>query len=187
MIIRILVKPPKCSFPDPEILDPFDVVSENWEIFGGMVLILRIQYLSHEICAPKRSFLAKDHHVCVLNCRVSKSLLFSNTGSNILTQHEGAYSILHSVRQHAFSKHECHYLNVSRVGTFAVYDFFDCTFGCLSNPLCFSVNLAASKGANGKHLCELLSSDKYRNFTEYKGNKTFHHFAIKVESFPRSY
>ncbi len=67
-----------------------------------------------------------------------------------------------------------------RVGILSVYDVFDCTFECLTNPLCFSVNLAASKGADGKLWCELLSYDKYRNFTEYKGNKTSHHFAIKV-------
>ncbi|KAL9988095.1 hypothetical protein ACROYT_G002498 [Oculina patagonica] len=64
-------------------------------------------------------------------------------------------------------------------GTFTVYDVFDCTFECLSNSLCFSVNLAASKGADGKLWCELLSSDKYRNFTEYKENKSSHHFAMK--------
>ena len=34
---------------------------------------------------------------------------------------------------------------------------------------------------------ELLSSDKYANFTEYKGNKTSHHFAIKVSYDKNSY
>ncbi|KAL9953969.1 hypothetical protein ACROYT_G041453 [Oculina patagonica] len=84
-----------------------------------------------------------------------------------------------SFKQRQFSKEAFHYLNVPTVGTVSVYDVFDCTFECLSNPLCFSVNLAASKGADGKLWCELLSSDKYRNFTEYKENKTSHHFAIK--------
>ena len=59
-------------------------------------------------------------------------------------------------------------------------DVFDCTLECLSNPFCFSVNLAAFKGAHGKLWCELLSSDKFRNSTEYKGNKSSHHFAIEV-------
>ena len=63
-----------------------------------------------------------------------------------------------------------------------LYDVFDCTFECLSNHLCFSVNLAASKGADGKLWCELLSSDKYRNFTEFKGNNSAHHFFIPVWS-----
>ncbi|RMX51036.1 hypothetical protein pdam_00024559, partial [Pocillopora damicornis] len=78
-----------------------------------------------------------------------------------------------------FSKHEFHHLNVSLVGTVAVSDVFDCTLQCLSNPFCFSVNLAAFKGAHGILWCELLSSDKFRNSTEYKGNKSSHHFAIE--------
>ncbi|XP_022793198.1 uncharacterized protein LOC111332174 [Stylophora pistillata] len=82
-------------------------------------------------------------------------------------------------RRYRFNKNEFHYLNVPLVGTVTVYDVFDCKFDCLSNPLCFSVNLAASKGAHGKLWCELLSSDKYRNSTEYKGNKSSHHFAIE--------
>ena len=79
-----------------------------------------------------------------------------------------------------FVKEEFYYLNVSRVGTFTVYDIFDCTFECLSNPSCLSVNMATSKGANGELWCELLSSDKYRNSTEYEGNKSSHHFSRKV-------
>ncbi len=111
-----------------------------------------------------------SHHVCL-----DSHNIFSNTGS----------STLHSVRQQVFTKHDFHYLNVPRVETFTVYDVFDCTFECLSNTLCFSVNLAASKGADGKLWCELLSSDKYRNFTEYKENKSSHHFAMKVGTFFR--
>ena len=110
---------------------------------------------------------------CIL---LNSDILSYNTGN-----HEEAYSTLHSVRQHVFIKDEFHYLNVSRVVAFTVYDVFDCTFECLSNHLCFSVNLAASKGANGERWCELLSSDKYRNFTEYRRNKNSHHFAFKVE------
>ena len=105
---------------------------------------------------------------------------FSITGSNILPHPEDTYSTLHTVRQHVFIKHEFHYLNVAIVERFTVYDVFDCTFECCGNPLCFSLNLAAFKGENGELWCELLSSDKYRNFGEYKGNKTSHHFAIKV-------
>ena len=82
-----------------------------------------------------------------------------------------------------FIKDEFHYLNVSRVGTFTVYDIFDCTFECLSNPLCFSVNMATSKGANGVLWCELLSSDRHRNPEDYGGNKSSHHFSIVVRFF----
>ena len=83
-------------------------------------------------------------------------------------------------KQRQFSKEEFHYLNVTQVGTFTVYDLFDCTFECLRNILCLSINMAASKGADGKLWCELLSSDKYRNAENYKENKTSHHFSITV-------
>ena len=107
-------------------------------------------------------------------------LYFSYTESSILPHLEDTYSILQSVRQHSFLKDKFHYLNVSQIGSFILYDIFDCTFECLSNPSCLSVNMAASKGANGDVWCELLSSDKYRNSTEYKRNKSSHHFSIRV-------
>ena len=84
------------------------------------------------------------------------------------------------LRQDIFVKDDHHYLNVPRVGTYAVYDTLDCTIECLSNPSCFSLNLAASKGADGKLWCELLSSEKYSNPGEYKRNESSHHFSIKV-------
>ncbi|CAH3188623.1 unnamed protein product [Porites lobata] len=86
----------------------------------------------------------------------------------------------HSLRQDVFIKDEYHYLNVSKVGTFTVYDSLDCTFECLGNPSCLSFNLAAYKGADGKLWCELLSSEKYSNPEEYKRNESFHHFSIKT-------
>ena len=81
-------------------------------------------------------------------------------------------------QQSLFKKEELHYLNVSKLGTFAVYDFFDCTFECLSNPLCLSINVAALRGADGKLWCELLSSDKYKDASQYGGNKSWHHFSV---------
>ena len=104
------------------------------------------------------TFIYTSKSIC---CMLLKSDFLSyNTG-----HHEDIYSTLQSFRQQLFIKHDFHFLNVSRVGTFTVYDEFDCTFEYLINPLCFSVNLAASKGANGELWCELLSSDKYRDVT----------------------
>ena len=84
------------------------------------------------------------------------------------------------LRQNVFVKEEYHFLNVSGIGMFIVYDTFDCALECLSNPSCLSLNLAASQGADGKFWCELLTSDKYINPCEYKENKTSHHFVLKV-------
>ena len=92
------------------------------------------------------------------------------------------YSTLYhrDLRQDVFLKDEFHYLNVSRVGAYTVYGVFDCTFKCLSNPSCLSLNLAASKGADGKLWCELLSSTKHRKPEEFGGNGSSHHFSIQV-------
>ncbi|XP_078350802.1 uncharacterized protein LOC144635584 [Oculina patagonica] len=83
-----------------------------------------------------------------------------------------------------YLKDEFHYLNVPGIGSIKAYDDFDCTFKCHRNPLCFSVNLAASKGADGKLWCELLSSDKYNNSDEYRENKSSHHFAMMSPCLP---
>lgn len=79
-------------------------------------------------------------------------------------------------RQRLFSKDEFHYLNVHRVGTLTVHDDFECTLECLKNPLCLSVNTAASRRPDGKIWCELLSSDKYSNAKDYTENTSSHHF-----------
>ena len=83
---------------------------------------------------------------CTFKCFVIQYrnlILCFPTESKILPHQEDTYSAFYSVRQHAFVKNEFHYLNVSRVGSFAVYDAFDCTFECLSNHSCLSVNMAA--------------------------------------------
>ena len=93
----------------------------------------------------------------------------------------GSETLYHPDLGHdTFIKHEFSYLNVPRVGKYTVYDIFDCTSECLSHPSCLSLNLAASKGADGKLWCELLSSVKYSNPDKYKGNATSHHYSIKV-------
>ena len=86
----------------------------------------------------------------------------------------------HSLRQDVFIKEEYHYLNVSKVGTFTVYNSLDCSLECLGNPSCLSINLAAYKGADEKVLCELLGSEKNSNPKQFKSNNNSHHFSIKV-------
>ena len=83
-------------------------------------------------------------------------------------------------KQRLFTKHEFHYLNVRRVGTFTTHDDFECTLECLNNPLCLSVNTAASRRSDGKVWCELLSSDKNSNPKDFAGNMSSHHFSNMV-------
>ena len=90
-------------------------------------------------------------------------------------------TLYHSdMRQDVFMKDKFHYLDVARLGTYTVHDIFDCTFECLRNTSCQSLNLAASKGSDGKLWCDLLSSTKYSNPEVYNENASSHHFSIKV-------
>ena len=91
------------------------------------------------------------------------------TETNIL-EHDDSSSQSHDWL--LFSADEFHYLDVSRVGSSTQNNDFNCTVKCLRNPICRSINLAASKNANGKLWCELLSSDRYKNALNYKENKT---------------
>ena len=90
-----------------------------------------------------------------------------------------------TLKQRLFSKDELHHLNVTQVGKLTVSDLLDCIVECLKNALCLSINMAAFKGAEGKLWCELLSSDKYRDMKNYKGNMSSHHFSILVITFSK--
>ena len=83
-------------------------------------------------------------------------------------------------RQATFLKDEFHYLSTPVIGRREVIGGFDCSFKCLSSPLCYSYNLAASRAADGKLWCELLSSDKHSHPRNYSGNQSSHHFVAKV-------
>ena len=84
------------------------------------------------------------------------------------------------LRQDIFLKDEFHYLSTPVIGRSEVIDGFDCSFECLSSPLCYSYNLAASRAADRKLWCELLSFDKYSHHGNYSGNQSSHHFVAKV-------
>ena len=80
--------------------------------------------------------------------------------------------------QSYFLKEEFHYLNVTQIRKFTMFDMFHCTLACLRNNLCLSLNTASSRGTEGKLWCELLSSDKNRNAENYHKNTSSHHFSI---------
>ena len=102
------------------------------------------------------------------------------TETNIL-EHDDSSPQLHDWL--LFSVDKFHYLNAAQVGSSSANNDFDCTFKCLRNPFCLSINLAASKDANGKLWCELLSSNRHRNPLDYRENKTSHHLFVRVGSF----
>lgn len=108
-------------------------------------------------------------------------LVFLTPG--IKSSEEGWRPLRQTFKQRQFSKEEFYYLNVTRVGMFTSNDMFDCTFECVRNTLCLSINMAASRGADGKLWCELLSSDKNRADAEnYSQNMSSHHLFIRVRN-----
>ena len=49
--------------------------------------------------------------------------------------------------------------------------------------MCLLINMAAFKGEDGKLWCELLSSDKYRDPANHKGNRRSLHLFIQVGTY----
>ena len=83
-----------------------------------------------------------------------------------------------AAEQSYFLKEEFHYLDVTKIRKFTIFDMFHCALACLRNSLCLSLNMASSRGTEGKLWCELLSSDKNRNAENYHKNTSSHHFSI---------
>ncbi|XP_068721419.1 uncharacterized protein [Montipora capricornis] len=80
-------------------------------------------------------------------------------------------------------------LNISQVlASYYTTDDMDCAFKCLAKMSCFSFNFAtlAADSNSGRHLCELLASDKYNDANSFVPSRDFHHFAIwsPCESLP---
>ena len=61
-----------------------------------------------------------------------------------------------------FKRNPFHYLWVKKITSSMVEDQFDCTFLCVTEPKCYSFNMAAYPDSKGLYLCELLATDKYR-------------------------
>ena len=81
-----------------------------------------------------------------------------------------------------FERHESHQLSPSSMNKVATKEdsSMDCGFVCVRFSWCVSYNFQRSFDAEGKHLCEVLSTDKYNNSQNYQGSEEFDHFSIKV-------
>ena len=60
-----------------------------------------------------------------------------------------------------------------------VSELSKCTFECLENQSCHSVNFGEAK-ADGRHPCELLSGDMFQEKRNLVAHRDFHHYSIKV-------
>ena len=65
-------------------------------------------------------------------------------------------------------------LQVSRIG--------ECTLECINNHECFSVNFI-NQAEGGKHICELINTDRFTQPDKFGINQDFHHYNIKVGKF----
>ncbi|PFX20738.1 Contactin-associated protein-like 2 [Stylophora pistillata] len=70
-----------------------------------------------------------------------------------------------------------YYLWEEKLTSSMVKGQFPCVFLCVSDPKCYSFNMAANPHSSGLYLCELLVTDKYRATGKFSANATFHHFS----------
>lgn len=73
----------------------------------------------------------------------------------------------------AFSK-----LITSSIATLHVASLGECTFECIKNRECFSVNFGDQ--TQGEHICELLNEDKFNRSDKFAPSHDFHHYNLKV-------
>ena len=57
----------------------------------------------------------------------------------------------------------------------------ECPFECVNDLKCYSCNIAVYPVSKG-HLCELLTTDKYRAKAKFHANASFHHYSLLVSS-----
>ena len=74
-----------------------------------------------------------------------------------------------------FKRDPFHYLWVKNVTWSKVVRQLECTFLCVGEPKCYSINVAAYPDSKGLYL--LLSTDKYRATKTFHANATFHHYS----------
>ena len=78
-----------------------------------------------------------------------------------------------------FEKNPSVRLNASVLATLMTSNHGQCTFECINNKHCYSVNYAASLGG-GKPSCQLLNTDKFVNAHDLVSDERFDHYNIKV-------
>ncbi|XP_022804383.1 uncharacterized protein LOC111341671 [Stylophora pistillata] len=74
-----------------------------------------------------------------------------------------------------FRRDPFHYLWVEKLTSALLENGLECTFLCVGELKCYSLNVAAYPNSKGLYLCELLSTDKYKATEKFLANDTFHH------------
>ena len=71
-----------------------------------------------------------------------------------------------------------HYLHISALEKRHVVEPIDCSFACLRNAFCVSLNVAAVADGKGKYWCELLSSNIHSDAAKLAANYQSHHYSL---------
>lgn len=79
-----------------------------------------------------------------------------------------------------FVKNPSHRLNSAVLASFMVSKLLECTFQCINNQECYSVNFAVVSRLDGRHACELLNADKFQNSSDLLQSDSFDHYNIMV-------
>lgn len=82
-----------------------------------------------------------------------------------------------------FKPIQFHVLNAAKLESHSVSDIFDCTFFCVQNKKCVSLNIQVVPNKRQLLHCELLGDDMFHSPDKLQGNGTFHHFAVKAGVF----
>lgn len=87
----------------------------------------------------------------------------------------------HSAGHTSFIENRHHSLRIQRVlHRDTLYDSMQCALNCLVTVGCRSFNFKLQAEFDGKHLCELLASDKFNHSKQYIPSTEFHHYSIAV-------
>lgn len=78
-----------------------------------------------------------------------------------------------------FVKNISHRLNGAVLVGFMVFSPIDCAYRCINNQDCYSFNFAATS-LDGRHSCELLTTDMFLNSDDLVSHAGFDHYNIKV-------
>ena len=68
-------------------------------------------------------------------------------------------------------------LKASLLATLQVSSLGECTLGCINNQECFSVNFGDTQG---RHICELINTDRFSQPDKFAASQDFYHYNIKV-------
>jgi len=79
-----------------------------------------------------------------------------------------------------FVKHENSSLNVSVALNGFVRLVGECAYVCINSSNGFSFNFAANADIHGRHICEILSTDKYNDSANFISKTGFRHYSIFV-------